>query len=48
VEHQEVLREPLRVAESIQQFLNCPLDVVAMSQQVDTSLYRQRSPSKIT
>ena len=48
VEHQEVLREPLRVAESIRQFLNCPLDVVAMSQQVDTSLYRQRSPSKIT
>jgi hypothetical protein len=48
VEHQEVLREPLRFAESIQQFLNCPLDVVAMSQQVDTSLYRQRSSSKIT
>ena len=43
VEHQEVLREPLRVVESIQQFLNCPLDVVAMSQQVDSSLYRQRS-----
>jgi hypothetical protein len=48
VEHQEVLREPLRVAESIQEFLNCPLDVVAMSQQVDTLLYRQRSPSEIT
>ena len=48
VEHQEVLREPLRFAESIQQFLSCPLDVVAMSQQVDTSLYRQRSSSKIT
>jgi hypothetical protein len=43
VEHQEVLLEPLRVAESIQQFLNCPLNVVAMSQQVDSSLYRQRS-----
>jgi len=48
VEHQEVLREPLQVAESIQHFLNCPLNVVAMSQQVDTSLYRQRSSSKIT
>jgi hypothetical protein len=48
VEHQEVLREPVRIAESIQHFLNCPLDVVAMSQQVDTSLYRQRSPSQIT
>jgi hypothetical protein len=48
VEHQDVVQEPLRAAESIQQFLNCPLDVVAMSQQIDTSLYRQRSPSKIT
>jgi hypothetical protein len=48
VEHPDVLREPVRVAESIQQFLNCPLNVVAMSQQVDTSLYRQRSSSKIT
>jgi hypothetical protein len=48
VEHTEVLRKPLRVASSIQQFLNCPLDIVTMSQQVDTSLYRQRSPSEIT
>jgi len=48
VEHQDVLHEPLRTAESIQQFLDCPLDVVAMSRQVDTSLYRQRSSAKIT
>ena len=48
VEHQEVLREPLRTAQAIQQFLDCSLDVVAMSQQVDTSLYRQRTPVKIT
>jgi hypothetical protein len=48
VEHQEVLREPLRVSKSIQQFLSCPLEVAAMSQQIDASLYRQRSPSKIT
>jgi hypothetical protein len=48
VEHQEVLREPLRVSESMQQFLSCPLDVAAMSRQIDASLYRQRSPSKIT
>jgi hypothetical protein len=48
VEHQDVLREPLRIAESIQQFLNCPLDVVAMSRQVDPSLYRQRFQAKIT
>jgi len=45
VEHHDVLREPLRVSESIQQFLNWPLDVVAMSQQIDPSLYRQRTPS---
>ena len=44
VEHQAVLRDPLRTAESIQQFLQLPLDVVAMSQQIDNSLYRQRSP----
>jgi hypothetical protein len=44
VEHPDVLREPLRVAESIQHFLNQPLDVAAMSKQIDTSLYRQRSP----
>jgi hypothetical protein len=42
VEHGEVLLEPLRVSESIQHFLGCSLDVVAMSQQIDASLYRQR------
>jgi hypothetical protein len=42
VEHGEVLRQPLRVSESIQQFLNCPLNVDAMSLQIDASLYRQR------
>ena len=45
VEHHDVLREPLRVSESIQQFLNLPLDAVAMSRQIDTSLYRQRNPA---
>ena len=45
VEHQAVLREPQLTAESIQKFLNCPLDVVAMAKQVDPSLYRQRVPS---
>jgi hypothetical protein len=48
VEHHDVLGEPLRVSEAIQQFLNSPLDVVAMSQQIDTSLYRHRSPSEPT
>ncbi len=47
VEHHDLLREPLRTSESIQQFLNCPLDVAAMSQQIDPSLYRQRA-TKIT
>ena len=42
VEHGNALREPLRVSESIQHFLGCSLDVVAMSQQIDASLYRQR------
>ena len=45
VEHHDVLREPLRVCESIQQFLNLPLDVIAMSRQIDPSLYRQRGPT---
>jgi hypothetical protein len=45
VEHHAVLREPLQTAESIQEFLNCSLDVVAMAKQVDPSLYRQRTPS---
>jgi len=45
MEHHEVLHEPLRIAESIQQFLQCPLDVVAMSRQIDSALYRQRIPS---
>jgi hypothetical protein len=44
VEHHDVLREPLRMAESVQQFLERPLDVVAMSRQIDSSLYRQRAP----
>ena len=42
VEHHDVMREPLRVSESMQEFLKCPLDVTAMSQQIDESLYRQR------
>jgi hypothetical protein len=45
VEHHDVLRDPLRAAESIQQFLQCTLDTVAMSRQIDASLYRQRGAS---
>lgn len=43
VNYQDVLQSPQRVADNLQQFLNCPLDVGAMVQQVDPSLYRQRS-----
>jgi len=43
VEHHDLLREPLRTSETIQQFLGCTLDVLAMSQQIDPSLYRQRA-----
>jgi hypothetical protein len=43
VEHHEVLQDPLQVSESIQEFLECPLDVPAMSRQIDESLYRQRT-----
>jgi hypothetical protein len=42
VDHHEVLREPLKTAESIQTFLQQSLDIAAMAQQVDGSLYRQR------
>ena len=45
VEHREVLHDRLHVSESIQKFLDCPLDVLAMSQQIDESLYRQRASS---
>ena len=45
VEHREVLHDRLHVSESIQKFLDCPLDVLAMSQQIDESLYRQRTAS---
>ena len=45
VEHHKVLHDPLQVSESIQEFLECPLDVLAMSRQIDESLYRQRTPS---
>jgi hypothetical protein len=44
VSYHEVLREPVHVAETIQHFVGRVLDVAAMSQQVDSSLYRQRNP----
>jgi len=37
-----VLNEPKAVAETVAKFLELPLDVAAMTQQVDGTLYRQR------
>ena len=44
IDYHRVLRQPREAAETIQQFLGLPLDTEAMAQQVDLSLYRQRSP----
>jgi hypothetical protein len=42
VDHHDVLRGPVAIAESIQKFLQRSLDIAAMAEQVDASLYRQR------
>jgi hypothetical protein len=42
VQYHAVLREPRQTAEAVARFLEVPLDVEAMAQQVDGSLYRQR------
>jgi hypothetical protein len=42
VHYHRVLREPKAVAEEIAAFLQAPLDIEAMVQQVDGSLYRNR------
>ena len=43
VHYHNVLKEPAVVGEGLGQFLGIPLDVDAMTQQVDATLYRQRS-----
>jgi hypothetical protein len=43
VEYHHLLFEPLRTSETIREFAKLPLDVDAMSRQVDQSLYRQRA-----
>jgi len=40
--YHQVLREPRAAAEAVVKFLGLPLDVEAMSRQVDQALYRQR------
>jgi hypothetical protein len=42
VQYHAVLNEPKAVAETVAKFLELPLDVAAMTQQVDGTLYRQR------
>jgi hypothetical protein len=42
VHYHRVLREAKTVAEEVAQFLGVPLDIAAMSQQVDGRLYRNR------
>jgi hypothetical protein len=41
--YHDTLEDPQRVCEAIQQFLGVPLNLPAMTAQVDLSLYRQRS-----
>jgi hypothetical protein len=42
VQYHDVLREPKEVAEAVAKFLALPLDIEAMTRQVDATLYRQR------
>jgi len=42
VHYHRVLREPQKVAEELTEFVGSPLDVKAMVEQVDGSLYRNR------
>jgi hypothetical protein len=44
VEYRAVLRDPTVAAESVQKFVERKLDVRSMARQVDSSLYRQRTP----
>ena len=46
VQYHAVLREPEATAEAVAEFLELPLDVEAMTGQVDGSLYRQRRVSQ--
>lgn len=43
VKHGDVIRSPQTVAEVVCEFLNRPLNIEAMTAQVDESLYRQRT-----
>jgi len=42
VQYHSVLNEPKETAEAVAKFLELPLDIEAMTRQVDSTLYRQR------
>jgi hypothetical protein len=44
VQYHAVLREPKEAAGAVAKFLELPLDIEAMTRQVDGTLYRQRRP----
>ncbi len=43
LQYHSVLNEPKKAAETVAAFLEMPLDIEAMTQQVDGTLYRQRN-----
>ncbi len=43
LKYHDVLKDPKRTSETIQSFLQQPLDIEAMAAQVDLALYRQRA-----
>lgn len=45
VDYSAVVADPVGHAKRVQQFLECPLDIDAMANVVDGSLYRQRKPT---
>ena len=45
VSHRDVISDPLKAAEAVQQFLQAPLDVNEMAAVVDPSLHRQKRQS---
>jgi len=44
VAYHEVLNQPIDVSRKLSEFLGIPLNVEAMARQVDSTLYRNRTP----
>lgn len=47
-QYHDVLRDPLRAAQRIEEFLALPLDTKAMAAEVVPTLYRQRAQEKVS